>query len=144
MILRGLRFCTATRTKTFSMGLHEMDRQLDVTRHHYLDRFRGPGQTAIDDPVLHQRMAHEAQAAELVVSLANKLRMRIGCRGVGRVRALLLWDVTLAIASGGGRPTRTVPRHEILALPRNANRSVLQDMANHIATSNPTGCSADC
>ncbi|WP_430464920.1 NAD(P)H-dependent oxidoreductase [Tabrizicola sp.] len=40
MILRGLRFCTARRTKTFWLGLHEMDTQDATTRARYLDRVR--------------------------------------------------------------------------------------------------------
>ncbi len=40
MILRGLRFCTARRTKTFWLGLHEMDTQDAPARARYLDRVR--------------------------------------------------------------------------------------------------------
>jgi putative NADPH-quinone reductase len=40
IVLRGLRFCTAPRTKTFWMGLHEMDGQTKATRHRYLQRVR--------------------------------------------------------------------------------------------------------
>lgn len=40
MILRGLRFCTARRTKTFWLGLHEMDTQDTPARARYLDRVR--------------------------------------------------------------------------------------------------------
>ncbi len=40
IVLRGLRYCTAPRTKTFWMGLHEMDSQTDATRSRYLDRVR--------------------------------------------------------------------------------------------------------
>lgn len=38
MILRGLRFCTAKRTKTFWLGLHEMDTQDAPTRERFLAR----------------------------------------------------------------------------------------------------------
>ena len=38
MILRGLRFCTARRTKTFWLGLHEMDTQGQPTRQRFVDR----------------------------------------------------------------------------------------------------------
>jgi NAD(P)H dehydrogenase (quinone) len=38
--LRGLRFCTAPRTRTFWIGLHEMDSQTDATRRRHLDRVR--------------------------------------------------------------------------------------------------------
>ena len=40
MILRGLRFCTARRTKTFWLGLHEMDTQDAPARARYLNRVR--------------------------------------------------------------------------------------------------------
>lgn len=40
IILRGLRYCTAPRTKTFWMGLHEMESQGDAARRRYLDRVR--------------------------------------------------------------------------------------------------------
>lgn len=40
IILRGLRFCTAPRTRTFWLGLHEMDTQTDANRRRYLDRVR--------------------------------------------------------------------------------------------------------
>lgn len=40
MILRGLGFCTARRTKTFWLGLHEMDTQDATARARYLDRVR--------------------------------------------------------------------------------------------------------
>jgi putative NADPH-quinone reductase len=40
IILRGLRFCTAPRTRTFWLGLHEMDTQDDATRARYMDRVR--------------------------------------------------------------------------------------------------------
>jgi putative NADPH-quinone reductase len=40
IILRGLRFCTAKRTQTFWMGLHEMDSQTDKTRREYLARVK--------------------------------------------------------------------------------------------------------
>lgn len=40
MILRGLRFCTARRTRTFWMGLHEMDTTSPERRARYLDRVR--------------------------------------------------------------------------------------------------------
>jgi NAD(P)H dehydrogenase (quinone) len=38
IILRGLRFCTAPRTRTFWMGLHDMDTVSDCQRHRYLAR----------------------------------------------------------------------------------------------------------
>jgi NAD(P)H dehydrogenase (quinone) len=38
MILRGLRFCTARRTRTFWMGLHDMDTASAESRARYLDR----------------------------------------------------------------------------------------------------------
>lgn len=40
IILRGLRFCTHPRTRTFWLGLHDMDAQTDWTRRRYLDRVR--------------------------------------------------------------------------------------------------------
>ncbi|MFM8745321.1 MAG: NAD(P)H-dependent oxidoreductase [Aestuariivirga sp.] len=40
IILSGLRYCTAPRTKTFWMGLHEMESQTDAARRRYLDRVR--------------------------------------------------------------------------------------------------------
>lgn len=41
IVMRGLRFCTARRTKTFWMGLHELDHQTDAVRQRYLDRVKG-------------------------------------------------------------------------------------------------------
>lgn len=40
IILRGLRFCTAPRTRTFWMGLHEMDTTSEAGRQRYVDRVR--------------------------------------------------------------------------------------------------------
>ncbi|WP_135450403.1 NAD(P)H-dependent oxidoreductase [Tabrizicola caldifontis] len=40
IMLRGLRFCTHPRTRTFWLGLHEMDTQTDAARRRYLDRVR--------------------------------------------------------------------------------------------------------
>lgn len=40
IILRGLRFCTNRRTKTFWLGLHEIDDQTDTTRKRYIDKVR--------------------------------------------------------------------------------------------------------
>ncbi|MFM8746479.1 MAG: NAD(P)H-dependent oxidoreductase [Aestuariivirga sp.] len=40
VILRGMRYCTAPRTRTFWMGLHEMDNQTDESRRRYLDRVK--------------------------------------------------------------------------------------------------------
>lgn len=40
IILRGLRFCTARRTRSFWLGLHEMDTQTDSARRRYLERVR--------------------------------------------------------------------------------------------------------
>ncbi|MDZ4086434.1 MAG: NAD(P)H-dependent oxidoreductase [Tabrizicola sp.] len=40
IILRGLRFCTQPRTRTFWLGLHDMDTQTDTARRRYLDRVR--------------------------------------------------------------------------------------------------------
>jgi NAD(P)H dehydrogenase (quinone) len=40
VILRGMRYCTAPRTKTFWMGLHDMDNQTDTSRRRYLDRVK--------------------------------------------------------------------------------------------------------
>ena len=40
IILRGLRYCTNPRTRTFWLGLHDMDNQTDATRRRYLDRVK--------------------------------------------------------------------------------------------------------
>ena len=40
IVLRGLRYCTAPRTRTLWIGLHEMDSQTDTTRRRHLDRVR--------------------------------------------------------------------------------------------------------
>lgn len=40
IILRGLRYCTSPRTRTFWLGLHDMDGQDDRTRRRYVDRVR--------------------------------------------------------------------------------------------------------
>lgn len=40
IILRGLRFCTARRTRSFWLGLHEMDTQDQATRERYMGRVR--------------------------------------------------------------------------------------------------------
>ena len=40
IILRGLRFCTAARTKTFWLGLHEIDAQTATTRSRYIEKVR--------------------------------------------------------------------------------------------------------
>jgi NAD(P)H dehydrogenase (quinone) len=40
IVLRGLRFCTNRRTKTFWLGLHEIDDQTDTTRKRYIDKIR--------------------------------------------------------------------------------------------------------
>jgi putative NADPH-quinone reductase len=40
ILLRGLRFCTARRTRTFWLALHEMDTQTDAARRRFLDRVR--------------------------------------------------------------------------------------------------------
>jgi putative NADPH-quinone reductase len=38
IILRGLRFCTAPRTRTFWMGLHDMDTVTEIARRRYVAR----------------------------------------------------------------------------------------------------------
>lgn len=40
IIMRGLRFCTHPRTRSFWMGLHDMDTQTASLRQRYLDRVR--------------------------------------------------------------------------------------------------------
>lgn len=40
IILRGLRFCTARRTRTFWLGLHDMDGQSATTRARFIDRVK--------------------------------------------------------------------------------------------------------
>jgi NAD(P)H dehydrogenase (quinone) len=40
MLLRGLRFCTARRTRTFWMGLHEMDTTTQAKRADYIEKVR--------------------------------------------------------------------------------------------------------
>jgi NAD(P)H dehydrogenase (quinone) len=40
MLLRGLRFCTARRTRTFWLGLHEMDTTTEAQRSAYLHKVR--------------------------------------------------------------------------------------------------------
>lgn len=40
MLLRGLRFCTARRTQTFWMGLHEMDTTTETQRRAYVEKVR--------------------------------------------------------------------------------------------------------
>ena len=40
IVLRGLRFCTARKTQTFWLGLHEMDDQAEPARRRFLDRVR--------------------------------------------------------------------------------------------------------
>ena len=60
-----------------------------------------PGQTGPDQQaraVLHQSMSHEAQLGLLARALAIEPRVRIGGRGMGRVRALLAPEVRLGIA----------------------------------------------
>ncbi|MBL9049975.1 MAG: NAD(P)H-dependent oxidoreductase [Tabrizicola sp.] len=40
IVLRGLRFCTNRRTKTFWLGLHEIDDQTEASRKRYIDKVR--------------------------------------------------------------------------------------------------------
>jgi putative NADPH-quinone reductase len=40
IVLRGLRFCTNQRTRTFWLGLHEIDDQTDANRKRYIDKVR--------------------------------------------------------------------------------------------------------
>lgn len=40
IVLRGLRFCTNKRTRTFWLGLHEIDDQTDASRKQYIDKVR--------------------------------------------------------------------------------------------------------
>jgi NAD(P)H dehydrogenase (quinone) len=40
IILRGMRFCTNRRTRTFWLGLHEIDGQTEASRNRYIDRVR--------------------------------------------------------------------------------------------------------
>lgn len=40
IILRGLRFCTNRRTRTFWLGLHEIDSQTEADCRRYIDRVR--------------------------------------------------------------------------------------------------------
>ncbi|MFN3994490.1 MAG: NAD(P)H-dependent oxidoreductase [Tabrizicola flagellatus] len=40
ILLRGLRFCTARRTRTFWLGLHEMDTTTDAQRRRYMEQVR--------------------------------------------------------------------------------------------------------
>lgn len=40
ILLRGLRFCTAARTRTFWLGLHEMDTTTDAQRRRYSEKVR--------------------------------------------------------------------------------------------------------
>jgi NAD(P)H dehydrogenase (quinone) len=40
IILRGLRFCTHARTRTFWLGLHAIEEQADLARRRYIDRVR--------------------------------------------------------------------------------------------------------
>jgi putative NADPH-quinone reductase len=40
ILLRGLRFCTARRTRTFWLGLHDMDTETDAERRRYLEKVR--------------------------------------------------------------------------------------------------------
>lgn len=60
-----------------------------------------------DEPVavLHQGMAHLAQPAFPAIGLAVEPRIRIGCRGMCFVGALLAMKVPLAIAAYDGTPT---------------------------------------
>lgn len=40
IILRGLRFCTNARTRTFWLGLHAIEERADLARRRYIDRVR--------------------------------------------------------------------------------------------------------
>lgn len=40
IVLRGLRYCTNPRTRTFWMGLHDMDHQTQSSRARYIDRVK--------------------------------------------------------------------------------------------------------
>lgn len=40
MLLRGLRFCSARRTRTFWMGLHDMDTTTEAQRRAYVEKVR--------------------------------------------------------------------------------------------------------
>ena len=40
IVLRGLRFCTNKRTRTFWLGLHAIDDQTEASRERYIDRVR--------------------------------------------------------------------------------------------------------
>ena len=40
IILRGLRFCTHARTRTFWLGLHAIEERADLARRRYIDRVR--------------------------------------------------------------------------------------------------------
>jgi hypothetical protein len=40
IVLRGLRFCTHAKTRTFWLGLHGIEETTDLSRRRYVDRVR--------------------------------------------------------------------------------------------------------
>ncbi len=72
---------------------------------------RGPCQAAIDHQpaaVLHQRRADEAEPARLTGRLLVEPGIRIGGRGVGRVRARLATPAAIGVPAAAGRVARIV------------------------------------
>src|SRR4029077_18852607 len=72
--------------------------------------------------VLHQRVAHEAELGFLAPSLAKKLRLGIGGRGMRAIAALLTVKIPFAVWAGTGRIVRAVLRLE--ALHRSPSRNL--------------------
>ncbi len=51
IVLRGLRFCTNKRTRTFWLGLHAIDDQTEVSRKRFIDKVRDRIQRFLDNAV---------------------------------------------------------------------------------------------
>jgi creatinine amidohydrolase len=62
IVLRGLRFCTNRRTKTFWLGLYAIDEQTDVSRRRYIDKVRA---RIAQIPIWDVAMGHIGHWADL-------------------------------------------------------------------------------
>ena len=86
-------------------------RRDQVQRGQPLSMARGTSGGGTDDqavPVLHERMAHEAELGLLAGAFAEQLGIRIGYGGMRVVAALLTAEVLLAVALGVGWRARAV------------------------------------
>lgn len=64
------------------------------------------GDTRIDQEagtIFHQRVAEEGKPGFHAGALTVELRIRVGCRDMGLVGALLPFEIRLAISPAGGR-----------------------------------------